>query len=79
MPSTPRACPFCGKAPEIKKWFGGASRRFAVCCTNDACPALPMAPGKNQKHAVKLWNGPKKSKSSTAGEEIASRHNEEKR
>lgn len=52
-PDEPMACPFCGRAPRVRKWATGAR----VECSNSRCQVQPiqkMHPTKER--AIITWN-----------------------
>lgn len=52
----PLPCPFCGEAPEVTPWHGGAKTKRLVACTNDICWPNPSVVGPTRAKAVERWN-----------------------
>lgn len=49
-------CPFCGTAPVMRKWHGGAPTKVMIHCLKDDCDVSPQVPGDTQVIAVDRWN-----------------------
>lgn len=50
------ACPFCGGAPTIEPWHGGAKTKRMVSCVAEDCHANPRVTGRTPKIARERWN-----------------------
>jgi len=51
-----KPCPFCGEAPEIEPWHGGAPTKKLISCQNEDCEVGPSVTGETEDEAVAYWN-----------------------
>lgn len=49
-------CPFCGSAPEMEPWHGGAPTKQLVACRSETCHVGPGVTGETPEEAISRWN-----------------------